>query len=457
MNNAGKRTVAIVPAAGVGRRMGQDKALLQLGGATAIERIVATCHAAGVNEVIVVRRPDAAPIPDELDALVVMAGDKGEMADSLRLAYLKLPRDAEVVLVFPVDHALVEVDTVLALRAKLLREDCSIALPLYRGRPGHPVAMKRKVFAEIDRDGELLRDIVRRDKARVAVVPTANHWVQADMDRPEDLRSAECELAGEPWSTVAQMYRHRSHRSYKSDPLPQQQIERLVDAARYASTSSFIQAYSVVAVRDAAIKADCARLCGAQPHIVEAPVFFAVCADLHKLAVSCGKHGTEVQAQSLELFLQATIDAALLGQNLQLAGEAEGLGACMIGGARNHPVELAERLGLPKHCFVVFGMTMGLPADDPIARGRMPLAGVLHWDRYDDTDIESVLQGADDGMREWAKRTNAERDGYNGHPVSESKGWADRMAIMWGGESSYAKARKALAAELSRLGFSFGS
>ena len=65
--NAGKRTVAIVPAAGIGARMGQDKALLQLGGMTAIERIVATCHAAGIDEVIVVRRGDAAPIPDDLD------------------------------------------------------------------------------------------------------------------------------------------------------------------------------------------------------------------------------------------------------------------------------------------------------------------------------------------------------------------------------------------------------
>ena len=128
--NAGKRTVAIVPAAGIGSRMGQDKALLEIGGVTAIERIVTTCHAAGVDEILVVRRTDAAALPDHLDALVVTTGGEGEMGDSLRLAYLKVPRDAEAVLIFPVDHALVEVDTVLALRAKLLREDCSIALPL---------------------------------------------------------------------------------------------------------------------------------------------------------------------------------------------------------------------------------------------------------------------------------------------------------------------------------------
>lgn len=451
--NAGKRTVAIVPAAGLGSRMGQDKALLDLDGVTAIERIAKTCHSAGVDEVFVVRRSDAAPLPEHLDLHVVTTGGKGEMADSLRLAYLKLPREAEAVLVFPVDHALVEVDTVLALRAKLLRDDCSIALPLYRGKPGHPIVMTKAVFAELDRDGKVLRDVVRRDSERVAVVPTANHWVRADLDRPEDLRAATCDLASEPWSTVAQMFRHKSVRSYEPQPLPKEQIERLVDAARHASTSSFIQAYSVIAVTDGEVKADCARLCSGQPHIAQAPVFFAICADLHKIALACKKHGAELPADSLELFLQTTVDAALLGQNLQLAGEAEGLGACMIGAARNHPIELAERLGLPKHCFVLFGMTMGVANEDPVPRGRMPLAGVLHWDRYDHECLDEVLQGADDGMRAWAKRTNEECGGYGGRPVNETKGWTDRMARMWGGEKSYAKAREALADELKQLGF----
>lgn len=446
------RTVAIVPAAGLGERMGADKALLDLGGQSAIERVVATCRAASVDEVLVVRRDGAEPLPAALDVQVVTVAGDGEMADSLRAGRIALPQTAEAVLVFPVDHALIEADTVLALGALLRRPTCGIALPLFRGRPGHPVLLTRQAFAEIDHDGATLRDVVRADRSRVQVVATANPWVHADLDRPEDLRAAVCALHGEPWSTVAQMFRHRSHRSYRPDALPQPQIERLVDAARHASTSSYIQAYSVVAVRDAATKNDCARLCGGQPHITQAPVFFAVCADLHKLAAACGRHGTELQSQSLELFLQATVDAALLGQNLQLAAEAEGLGACMIGAARNHPIELAERLSLPPHVYVVFGMTVGVPADDPVPRGRMPLAGVLHWDRYDPA-TDAVLDGADAVMRTWARRANAEQGGYNGRPVSESKGWSERMATAWGADSSYAKARATLRDELRRLGF----
>jgi nitroreductase len=345
---------------------------------------------------------------------------------------------------------------VAGLLAVLDRRGVDVALPLFRGRPGHPVALRRTTFDGITRPGAVLRDLVRAEPARTATLPTANPWVHADLDRPEDHRAAVCALHGEPWSTVAQMFRHRSHRAYRPEALAPGQLERLVDAARHASTSSFIQAYAVVAVADAGRRAACARLCAGQAHIAEAPLFVAVCADLHKLAAACGRHGTALQHQSFELFLQATVDAALLGQNLQLAAEAEGLGACMIGAARNHPLELAELLGLPPHCYVVFGMTVGVPADDPIPRGRMPLGAVLHHERYDVAAAEAALAGADEGMRAWARRTNAERGGYQGRPVGESKGWSERMATAWGATSSYAAARRTLVDELQRLGFGFG-
>ena len=447
------RTVAIVPAAGRGERMGADKALLDLDGPTAIERVVATCRAAGADEVLVVRRHDAWPLPENLAARVIAVAAGGEMADSLRAAAAELDAATTAVVVFPVDHALVEAETVLAVLAMLQQDGCGVALPLFRGRPGHPIAMRRAVFDEIRTANATLRDVVRRDAGRVRTVASANPWVVADLDRPEDFRAALCALYGEPWSTIAQMFRHRSHRSYHPDPISDQQLARYVDAARHASTSSYIQAYAVVAVRDPQKKNEVARLCGGQQHIVQAPVFCAICADLHKLAVACGRHGTEVQSQSLELFLQATVDAALLGQNLQLAAESEGLGACMIGAARNHPIELAALLGLPPHAYVVFGMTIGKPADDPVPRGRMPLRSVLHFDSYDAGITDAALDGADEVMRAWARRANAEQGGYNGRPVSETKGWTERMAAAWGADSSYAKARATLADELHRLGF----
>ena len=445
------QTIAIVPAAGRGRRMGADKALLDLGGEPAVARLWRQCLAAGVDHVVVVRARGAAalpPLPTGV-SMVEVSGD-GEMIDSLRAGLLS-GADVGAAVICPVDHALVMADTFAAVLFACARPGKSIALPLFAEHAGHPVALRGAALDEL-RAGTAssLRDIVRADAARVAAIPTSNQWVVADLDRPEDLRAARAALSGLPVPTLELMHRHKSRRAFLPTPLADGQLERLVDAARHASTSSYIQAYAVVAVRDPARKARAAQLCGNQRHIAEAPVFLAICADLHKLDAACRQQGSELQVHSFELFLQASIDAALLGQNLQLAGESEGLGGCMIGGARNHPQELAALLELPPHVFVVFGLTLGQPSDEPLPRDRLPLAGVLHDERYDTARTPAVLQAADQLQRAWAERANA---GGRGRPVDASKGWCDRMARSWGTGSSYARDRAGLRAELQRLGF----
>jgi nitroreductase/CTP:molybdopterin cytidylyltransferase MocA len=444
----------------VGERLGADKALLDLGGRPAIVRLCEQCALAGVADVVVVRRSGAAALP-ALPAGVrtVEVDGRGEMKDSLLAALAALPAATDVVVVLPVDHALVTADTIAGVAAAAMQPGTGIALPLFRDKPGHPVALRCSVFAEL-RQSQVtsLRDVVRADAARVRALPSANPWVLADLDRPEDLRAARAALAAGPHCVIEQMFQHRTRRAFAPTPLADGQLERLVDAARHASTSSYIQAYAVVAVTDPERKAAAAKLCADQRHIHQAPVFLAVCADLHKLAVACSRNGETLQAQSFELFLQATIDAALLGQNLQLAAESEGLGACMIGAARNHPLELAALLALPPMAFVAFGLVLGHAVDDPVPRGRMPLSGILHQQTYDVAAAEAALDGADAVMRQWAKLTNApgrQAPGQQrrGLPVDETKGWADRMARLWGTQSSYVQARATLVAELRRLGF----
>ena len=109
-------------------------------------------------------------------------------------------------------------------------------------------------------------------------------------------------------------------------------------------------------------------------------------------------------------------------------------------------------LQLPASCYVAFGMTIGTPTDEPLTRGRMPLAGVLHREVYEAAGTATVLVGADVSMRDWAARCN-EQGGYQGRLVNLDKGWTDRMAQLWGERSSYVAARANLVAELKSLGF----
>src|ERR1019366_4866478 len=76
---------------------------------------------------------------------------------------------------------------------------------------------------------------------------------------------------------------HRSVRRYRPDPLPLHTLETLVAAGQSASTSSNLQAWSVVAVEDAGRKARLAAVAGNQAHITECPLFLVFLADLSRL------------------------------------------------------------------------------------------------------------------------------------------------------------------------------
>ena len=186
------RAVAVVLAAGAGSRMGQDKALLELGGRTAIERVVEACRAGGVAATVVVRARDAAPLPASIGGRVTVAyRDTGaEMIDSLRSGLHHAPDDAALV-VFPVDYALVGAAVVSALLRELAVGGAGVALPLWESRPGHPIALATRVAREIrSSDATTLRDVVVRDPARVRAIAVDCPWVLRDLDTPEDLETA---------------------------------------------------------------------------------------------------------------------------------------------------------------------------------------------------------------------------------------------------------------------------
>jgi FMN reductase (NADPH) len=159
-------------------------------------------------------------------------------------------------------------------------------------------------------------------------------------------------------------------------------LEAIITSAQMASTSSYLQQYSVVAVEDGDRKERLAVLCGNQEFIRQCPVFMAFCADLHRLKLVCEREGTEIQTGYVEAFLTAAVDAALLSQNVALAAESLGLGIVYIGAIRNHPAEVIAELALPDLVFPVAGMCLGYPAEAPEVKARLPLPAVLHREQY---------------------------------------------------------------------------
>jgi nitroreductase len=189
------------------------------------------------------------------------------------------------------------------------------------------------------------------------------------------------------WNPIlAGLLAHRSVRAYLPDPLPAGTIETMVAAAQSAATSSNLQLWSVVAVHDAATRAQLAELAGGQRHIVEAPAILLFVADLARASMIA--HDAAASAEGydfLESYTVAAIDAALAAQNAVVAAESLGLGTVYIGAMRNHPEDVAALVGLPPHAVVVFGLVVGHPdpAHPASVKPRLPQQVVLHHARYD--------------------------------------------------------------------------
>jgi len=184
---------------------------------------------------------------------------------------------------------------------------------------------------------------------------------------------------------VLALLAHRSVRAYRDEPLPAGTLEALIAAAQSASTSSNLQAWSVVAVEDHERKARLAHLAGDQTHIRTCPLFLVWLADLSRLArVAGARDMPHAGLDYTELLLLAVIDAALAAQNAVVAAEALGLGTVYIGGIRNRPLDVASELALPPRVFPVFGLCVGWPdpARPAAVKPRLPQEAVLHRETY---------------------------------------------------------------------------
>lgn len=189
------------------------------------------------------------------------------------------------------------------------------------------------------------------------------------------------------WNPVLRvLHEHRSVRRYLPDPISDQTLRLLISAAQSAPTSSNLQAWSVIAVRDPERKARLAALAGDQEHIRQAPVLLVWTADLARLRGLAAERDAPLEgADYLESSYVAFLDAALAAQNALVAAESLGLGTVYIGAIRNHPEQVAAELALPPGVFAVVGLVVGTPdpSEDARVKPRLPQDAVLHAEAYD--------------------------------------------------------------------------
>ena len=213
---------------------------------------------------------------------------------------------------------------------------------------------------------------------------------------------------------ITTILNHRSIRQFEDRPLSDEQIHTIVSCAQAAATSSFIQAYSIIGVKDKEKKRKLAELTGNQEYVEKNGHFFVFCADLFRHTVVANREQKQVTPtlESTEKFMVALIDTSLAAQNAAVAAESLGLGICYIGGIRNHLEEVKKLLNIPDRVIPLFGLAVGYPAHLTDKKPRLPFVHVYHEDEYEQ-DMERFNHQLDDYdqliSNYYQTRTNGQR------------------------------------------------
>ena len=195
--------------------------------------------------------------------------------------------------------------------------------------------------------------------------------------------------------TVAEILSHRIHRRYKPDPVSDETLEIVLAAALSAPAKSDLQQVAVVVVRDKTNQATIAGWIPDMPWIGQCPVFLVFCGDHRRLRRVAELRGKPYVNDTLDMFMNAAVDAALVMQNFVTAAEAMGLGCCPISVVRDHVEKLSDLLALPAGVFPVAGMCLGYPAQAGWISMRLPPALTVHTDRYDDSKMPALVEDYD--------------------------------------------------------------
>ena len=182
---------------------------------------------------------------------------------------------------------------------------------------------------------------------------------------------------------IPEIFAHRSIRNYLSKPIPEEVLQRVLEAGIRASNTGNMQLYSLIVTTSPEIRAELAPCHFNQPMVTQAPALITFCADIHRFSQWCRQRQAEPQYDNFLWFVNGVIDSILASQNIVLAAEHEGLGICYLGTTTYNAPEIAKVLQLPQGVIPVTTITLGYPDPEkmPPLTDRLPLEGVVHRER----------------------------------------------------------------------------
>ena len=161
--------------------------------------------------------------------------------------------------------------------------------------------------------------------------------------------------------------KRQSIREYEDKPVPQDKLNRILEAARLAPSGSNRQPWKFIVVKDSQRRRELAQAADGQPFVGQAPVIIAAVATNPDRIMSCG-------------IPSYAVDLAIAITQMTLAAVDEGLGTCWIGAFSQDKVK--EILGVPAKYKVVTVLPVGYPKIESMTKMRKSLEEVVCYEKF---------------------------------------------------------------------------
>jgi nitroreductase len=188
----------------------------------------------------------------------------------------------------------------------------------------------------------------------------------------------------------------RAMRWFKSDPVPEPLLERVLWGATRATNPNNLQPWDFIVVRDAEVRRRIGDLIATarppKPRVLSPELdpttrrtftgglhLIEHLADVPVIVFICGTHLQPKDSRRTDPMYSAVFAAA---QNLLVAARAVGLGAAFTTLHERVEPEVRELLGIPDERFLGVTMPLGWPARAFGPVTRRPLADVVHHDHW---------------------------------------------------------------------------
>ncbi len=184
---------------------------------------------------------------------------------------------------------------------------------------------------------------------------------------------------------IEQLYQRKSVRAFLQREIEEETVQEILTAATMAPTAGNQQLYTILRIKDPALKERLSESCDHQPFIAKAPLVLVFCADCLKWyrAFSFAECSPRLPGEG-DLLL-AVSDALIAAQNAVVAAQAHAIGSCYIGDIMENIETQRELLGLPEYVFPAAMLVFGYPTEKEAQREkprRADMRFIVHENTY---------------------------------------------------------------------------